>query len=77
MIFHLLIDNRQQGRGYGRAALQQIIELSRQLDGCDILRLTVNPLNAAGIALYESAGFEVTGTDDDGELQMAKLVAEA
>jgi diamine N-acetyltransferase len=74
MIFHLLIDDRQQRRGYGRAALQQIIELSRQSDGCDILRLTVNPLNAAAIALYESAGFEVTGTDDDGELQMAKWV---
>jgi diamine N-acetyltransferase len=72
MIFHLLIDERHQRRGYGRAALQQIIELGRQADGCDMLQLTVDPHNAAAIALYESAGFEVTGTDDDGELQMAK-----
>ena len=77
MIFHLLIDERHQRRGYGRAALQQIIELSRQSDGCDTLLLTVNPLNAAAIALYESAGFTVTGTDDDGELQMAKLLSAA
>jgi hypothetical protein len=32
----------------------------------------VNPHNAAAIALYTSEGFEVTGTDDDGELQMMK-----
>ena len=77
MIFHLLIDERCQRQGYGRAALQLIIELSPQSDGCDILRLTVNPHNAAAIALYESVGFKVTGTDDDGELQMAKPLSTA
>lgn len=72
MIFHLLIDARHQRRGYGRAALRLIIELGLQADNCHTVRLTVNPHNAAAIALYGSEGFEVTGTDDDGELQMAK-----
>lgn len=74
-IFHLLIDETQQRRGYGRAALQRLLELGRRSGGCGTLRLTVNPENAGAIALYESTGFEVTGTDADGELQMARAVA--
>ena len=74
-IYHLLIDESQQRRGYGRAALQRIIELSQQSEGCDLLRLAVNPENSAAIVLYQSAGFEVTGTDEDGELEMAKPVS--
>lgn len=74
-IYHLLIDESQQRRGYGRAALQRIIELSHESTGCDLLRLTVNPENAAAIALYQSMGFELTGTDDDGELEMAKPIS--
>ena len=76
-IYHLLIDEDQQRRGYGRAALQRIIELGRQSEGCDLLRLTVNPENAAAIALYQSAGFAVTGTDNDGELEMVRSVLAA
>ena len=37
-----------------------------------MLRLTVNPRNATAIAPYESAGFEMTDTDDDGELRVMK-----
>ena len=40
--------------------------------GCEMLRLTVNPRNATAIAPYESAGFEMTDTDDDGELRVMK-----
>lgn len=76
-IFHLLIDEHEQRRGYGRAALQEIIELSRQADRCDALRLTVHPHNAAAIRMYHSAGFHVTGTDDDGELRMSRRVQPA
>ena len=76
-IFHLLIDEHQQRRGYGRAALQLLLELSRRSEGCESLRLAVNPENVGAITLYKSAGFEVTGTDADGELQMAKAVAPA
>ena len=76
-IFHLLIDETQQRRGYGRAALQRLLELSRRSEGCETLRLTVNRENVGAITLYTSAGFEVTGTDADGELQMARAVATA
>lgn len=35
------------------------------MDGCDTVALTVNPRNHPAIRLYESVGFEKTGTDDD------------
>ena len=73
-IFHLLIDEREQRRGYGRAALTQIIELAHRTDGCHRVALTVNPRNHAAIRLYQSVGFEETGTDDDGELQMVRAL---
>lgn len=70
-IFHLLIDVNEQRRGRGQAALTQLIELAQGTDGCDTVALTVNPRNHPAIQLYESVGFEKTGTDDEGELQMA------
>ncbi|XAS78077.1 GNAT family N-acetyltransferase [Dermatophilaceae bacterium Sec6.4] len=69
-IFHLLIDHNHQGHGYGRAALQHLIELGQRDQRCRALRLTVNPDNAPAIALYERAHFTVTGTNDLGEIQM-------
>jgi len=70
-LFHLAIDAAQQRRGYGRAALRRAVELARQLTGCDRLRLTVHRENRVAIALYESEGFVVDGTDDDGELRLS------
>ena len=74
VIFHLLVDESQQRRGYGRAALQRLVELSRHSEGCDSLQLTVHPENVAAVTLYKSAGFEVTVSDADGELQMTRSV---
>lgn len=69
-IFHLLIDQHHQARGYGRTALRRIVELGQQDPDCHALYLTVNPDNTAAIALYRLAHFTATGTSDDGDLQM-------
>jgi RimJ/RimL family protein N-acetyltransferase len=69
-IFHLLIDQHHQRQGHGRATLERLVELGQRTSGCRALHLTVNPDNTAAIALYRLAHFEVTGTNDDGELQM-------
>ncbi|MGH3470809.1 MAG: GNAT family N-acetyltransferase [Nocardioidaceae bacterium] len=70
-IFHLLIDQHHQGQGHGRATLRRLVELGQHDQRCRALHLTVSADNAAAVALYQSADFTVTGTNDDGELQMA------
>lgn len=70
-VFHLLIDRDQQRRGYGRAALQSLINLGMRTKRCDRLRLTVHPENCAAIALYQSEGFGTDGANADGELDMS------
>lgn len=76
-LFHLLIDERQQRRGYGRSALRRAVELANRLENCDRLRLTVHPENEAAIGLYASEGFALDGVDADGELRMFIATSES
>ena len=67
-IFHFFIDQRYQGRGHGRAALQAFIELvRREHPQCRTLQLVVHPENTQARRLYTSAGFRPTGTERWGE----------
>jgi diamine N-acetyltransferase len=74
-LFHLLIDASRQRCGQGRAALRLVIELARQLDGCERLRLTVHAENNVAINLYLSEGFTQDGVADDGELCLSASVS--
>lgn len=61
-IFHLFIDQRYQGRGYGKVALQRLIErVKREHPSCQILQLTLHPENHSAQRLYTAAGFLPTG----------------
>ena len=76
-IFHFFIDQRYQGRGYGRAALQALIELvRREHPQRQTLQLVVHPENTQARRLYTSAGFRPTGIERWGEpvyqLEMAR-----
>ncbi len=55
----LMIAEPQRGKGYGRAALQQIIAEARQ-QGCAEVALSTEPENSRAIGLYESLGFHAT-----------------
>ena len=57
----LMIDRRFQGRGYGRAAMVELLRLIRENDTCEEITLTVAPDNANAQNLYRSLGFEDTG----------------
>ncbi|OZB96688.1 N-acetyltransferase [Paenibacillus sp. XY044] len=58
-----LIDERYQGRGFGRAALMEMIRwIVNRRDRCREIRLTVHGDNSVAKRLYESAGFKPTGT---------------
>ncbi len=63
----LMIDKNQQGKGYGRAATEEVIRRLRAEPGCKQIVLSVNPANANARALYESLGFAKTGKVAYGE----------
>lgn len=64
-----MLDWRYQGNGYGKAALQQILQEMFHRYGCDKIYLSTSPNNSKGRHVYESAGFVKTGAtcgeDDD------------
>jgi diamine N-acetyltransferase len=64
-LWRLLIDARYQGRGYGRTAMLQIIDLVRRSPGATDLFTSVQP--GGPVAFYGSLGFEPTGEWFDGE----------
>jgi len=65
---HFFIDQRYQGRGYGKRACAAFIQLVKtHYLQAQSLRLTVHPENSAAQALYRSLGFVATGEELDGE----------
>ena len=66
-VYRLMVDQRHQRRGIGRAALAQLITLMSALPNCPRIILGVDPANFAARALYESLGFKATGETTEGE----------
>ena len=58
----MMVRSDAQGRGVGRALLNECIAAARRADGLEMLTLTVTAGNAAAIGLYLSAGFERYGS---------------
>jgi diamine N-acetyltransferase len=63
----LMIDRRFQGRGYGRAAMVELLGLIGENENCEEVTLTVAPDNSNARNLYRSLGFEDTGRMHFGE----------
>ena len=58
-IIRLMVDHNHQGKGYGRAALRQAIDLIRSKPDCsDDLSIGFKPDNKVAETLYTSLGFE-------------------
>ncbi|MFH7832411.1 GNAT family N-acetyltransferase [Bacillus luti] len=63
-----IIDQTRQGNGYGKAALQESIDLIKNtFKACKEIRLTVHKDNISTKKLYEHYGFQTLGYDYDGE----------
>ncbi|MED1090995.1 GNAT family N-acetyltransferase [Bacillus paramycoides] len=63
-----IIDKKQQGNGYGKAALKEIINLIKnRFKECKEIRLTVHKDNISAKKLYERYGFQPLGKIYDGE----------
>lgn len=56
-----MLDEPQQRRGYGLAALELLKELAQRQPGIRRIRLSTNPGNEHGIRVYTRFGFKATG----------------
>ena len=74
-LWRFMIDKSEQGKGYGQAALTEIIKYFRD-NGAGRLYLSTEPENAAGMHIYHKFGFRETGEidEEDGEAEMMKFL---
>ena len=74
-IWHMMIDESVQGRGYGNEALDRVIDYIRTKPFGDSNRiaLTCNKQNPIARKLYESKGFRATGMEDEDEIELAMM----
>ena len=72
-IWHMMIDESAQGRGYGGDALDRVLDYIRTkpLGPSDRVALTCSRDNPIGRRLYESKGFRATGVEDEDEIELA------
>lgn len=58
-IVRMMIDQQQQGKGYGRQAVLALNDLLRRLPDCESIILSVIKENTAGWQFYQRLGFEI------------------
>ncbi len=75
-IWHMMIDDSQQGKGFGRAAMQLALDYIAQkpFGESNRVALTCNKENPVALRLYQSLGFRLTGNEDDDEVELARTV---
>ena len=66
-IYRLMIDLDSQGKGYGKAALKELIARLSKLPDCDEIFAGYKPWNNVAGALFGELGFERTGEMLSGE----------
>ena len=72
-LWRFMIDKNEQGKGYGQAALQEIIKYFKK-NGADRLYLSTEPENELGLHVYHKAGFRETGVIGCGEAVLMRIL---
>ena len=75
-IWHMMIDEARQGRGYGKEALKRVLEYigTKPFGESNRVVLTCNQQTIPGLRLYRSLGFQETGNVDEDEIEMVKIL---
>ena len=75
-IWHMMIDEKHQGKGYGKAALEQIVAYIKTKPFGDTGRITLtcNKENVIAMGLYREMGFKDTGVVDDDEVELSMTI---
>jgi len=69
-LWRLLVDERRQRRGIGRAALEQVVDLIRA-NGATELLTSYHPGDGEPWPFYQRFGFRPTGATDHGEIVLS------
>lgn len=70
-IVRLMIDEKFQGKGFGKLVTLKLIEKMGKNEDCDAIYLSFVEGNKGAEHLYRNIGFERTGViDEDGEIEM-------
>jgi diamine N-acetyltransferase len=67
-IDRLMVAANHQGRGYGRAAMMEVIARLQSTPGCQRIQTSFEPTNNVAESLYESLGFRKNGEVIGGEI---------
>ena len=72
-VWHMMIDESKQCRGYGSAALDRVLEYigTKPFGTSDRVALTCHRDNVRARGLYRSRGFTETGAVYDDEIEMS------
>jgi len=66
-LYHLMIERKYQGRGYGETAVKLAVKEMRQLGASEIRTMHI-PGNIRSQNLFKNLGFEEIGTLDGGDI---------
>ena len=66
-IVRLMVDKKHQKNGYGKKAMEIIIDKIKEDTSHNKIAISTNPKNYIGLNLYKNLGFKSTGKIIDGE----------
>ncbi len=71
-IWHMMIDEKHQGKGYGKEALRKCLDYisAKPFGISNLVALTCSEPNTRAIHLYESLGFKPTDNRDGDEIAL-------
>ena len=71
-IWHMMIDRSYQGKGYAQQALEACLRYidTKPFGDSGRVVLTCNRENPAALHIYRKAGFELTGVEDEDEVEL-------
>jgi diamine N-acetyltransferase len=69
-VWRFMIDAGHQGKGYGRRAVELLVEEARR-DGAEKVTLSVVPGDRSALGFYEQIGFVETGAVHGKEIELA------
>ena len=68
-IIRLMVDDKYQGKGYGRFGMQKMLEIFHAEEDIKCVGISYEPENEAARKLYASLGFQETGRLIEGEVE--------